>query len=303
VSSLDIGGITAFNTVTTTLGLSSVLALACLGEPDAIAGIVRLPAPVVAAIGLALAAALAGYLVACALRRAPIGIGRWQFTLPTPPMGAAQIVLSMLDWSLAAAVLYVLLPPGTPFSYLAFVGLFGLANLGGLISDVPGGIGVFEAVILLAIPDGSASAAAAAALIAYRVIYYLVPLAIAVLLLGAQQLLSTGEAARRAGAFALAVAPNLFALVVFAAGVMMLASGAAPGIASRMRLLAGVVPLGVIEISHFLASIAGLLLLFVAWACGGGWMARTSPRSQSSRPESLSACSEDSMSSRRRSWR
>jgi hypothetical protein len=91
--------------------------------------------------------------------------------------------------------------------------------------------------------------------------------------------------------------------VVFAAGVMMLASGAAPGIASRMRLLAGVVPLGVIEISHFLASIAGLLLLFVAWACGGGWMARTSPRSQSSRPESLSACSEDSMSSRRRSWR
>jgi phosphatidylglycerol lysyltransferase len=98
---------------------------------------------------------------------------------------------------------------------------------------------------------------------AYRVIYYLVPLAIVVLLLGA--LLSTGEAARRAGAFARAVAPNLFALVVFAAGVMMLASGAAPGIASRMRLLAGVVPLGVIEISHFLASIAGLLLLFVAW--------------------------------------
>jgi phosphatidylglycerol lysyltransferase len=262
LSSLDIGAIIAVNTVTTTLGLSSILALACLGEPDAIAGIVGLPAPIVVAIGLALAAAIAGYLLACALRRAPVGIGRWQFALPPPPMGAAQIVLSMLDWSLAAAVLYILLPPVVPLGYLAFVGLFGLANLVGLISNVPGGIGVFEAVILLAIPDGSASAAAAAALIAYRVIYYLVPLAIAALLLGGQQLLSTG---RRAGAFALAVAPNVFALVVFAAGVMMLASGAAPTIAGRMQALAAVVPLGVIEISHFLASVAGVLLLLVAW--------------------------------------
>ena len=67
-------------------------------------------------------------------------------------MAAAQIGLSLLDWTLAAAVLYVLLPPGLPFGFLPFVGLFGLANLGGLISNVPGGIGVFEAVVLLAVP-------------------------------------------------------------------------------------------------------------------------------------------------------
>ena len=46
---------------------------------------------------------------------------------------------------------------------------------------------------------------------------------------------------------------------------MLLASGAAPTIAGRMQALAEVVPLGVIELSHFLASIAGLLLLLVAW--------------------------------------
>jgi phosphatidylglycerol lysyltransferase len=183
----------------------------------------------------------------------------------------------MLDWSLAAAVLYVLLPSGLPFGYLSFVGLVGLANLGGLISNVPGGIGVFEAVILLAVPDPSASAAVAAALIAYRLIYYLLPLVVAALLLGGQQLSSTGEAARRAGSFALAVAPNLFALMVFIAGVMLLASGAAPAVANRMQALAEVVPLGVIEISHFLASIAGVLLLLVAWGLrrrlDGAWLA------------------------------
>ncbi|MGH6898117.1 MAG: bifunctional lysylphosphatidylglycerol flippase/synthetase MprF [Geminicoccaceae bacterium] len=277
LSSLDIGGVIAFNTATTTLGLTSILALACLGEPDAIAGLARLPVPAVVAIGLALVVAVAGYVLACALRRAPIRIARWQFNLPTPTMAAAQIGLSMLDWSLAAAVLYVLLPAGLPFGYLAFVGLVGLANLGGLISNVPGGIGVFEAVILLAVPDESASAAVAAALIAYRLIYYLLPLVVAVLLLGGQQLLSTGEAARRGGSWALALAPNVFALVVFAAGVMMLASGAAPAVAGRMQALAEIVPLGVIEISHFLASIAGLLLLLVAWGLrrrlDGAWLA------------------------------
>jgi phosphatidylglycerol lysyltransferase len=277
LSSLDIGGVIAFNTAAASLGLTSLLALACLGEPDAIAAIVRLPAPAVVAIGLALVLAVAGYVLACALRRAPIRIARWQFSLPTPAMAGAQIGLSLLDWSLAATVLYVLLPTGLPLGYLAFVGLFGLANLGGVVSNVPGGIGVFEAVILLAIPDGSTSAAVVAALIAYRLIYYLVPLAVAVLLLSGQQFLSTGETARRAGSWTLALAPNLFALLVFAAGVMMLASGATPAVAERMRALAEFLPLGVIEISHFLASIAGVLLLLVAWGLhrrlDGAWLA------------------------------
>ncbi len=163
LSSLDIGGILAFNTVTTFLGLGSILALACLGEPAEIAAILGLPRPVVVVIGLALVSAIAGYLLASVLRRAPVRVARWQFNLPPPAVAAAQIGLSLLDWTLAAAVLYVLLPPGLPFGFLPFVGLFGLANLGGLISNVPGGIGVFEAVVLLAMPGDGGSAAVAAA--------------------------------------------------------------------------------------------------------------------------------------------
>ena len=182
-------------------------------------------------------------------------------------------MLSLLDWALAAAVLYVLLPPGLPFGFLSFVGLFALANLGGLISNVPGGIGVFEAVVLLAVPDGGASGAVAAALIGYRLIYYLLPLVVAALLLGGHQFLATGELARRVGSWAVILAPNLFALIVFVAGIMLLATGVSPTIAGRMQILAEVVPLGVIELSHFLGSIAGLLLLLVAWglAPAVGW--------------------------------
>jgi phosphatidylglycerol lysyltransferase len=265
LSSLDIGLVLAFNTVTTFLGLGSILALACLGEPDEIAGILRLPQPVVLALGLTLVAAIVGYLSLCATRRAPIGFAGWQFDVPRPGIAVAQIGLSLLDWTLAAAVIYVLLPGGLPFGFLSFVGLFGLANLGGLISNVPGGIGVFEAVVLLAVPDGGASGAVAAALIAYRLIYYLLPLALAALLLGGHQILSTGGVARRVSSWADVLAPNVFALIVFVAGVMLLASGAWPTVAGRIEALAEVVPLGVIELSHFLASIAGLLLLLVAW--------------------------------------
>ncbi len=265
LSSLDIGVVLAFNTVTTFLGLGSILALACLGEPDEIAAILRIPQPAVVALGLALGLAVAGYVALAATRRSPIGFGGWQLEMPRPAIAVAQIVLSLLDWTLAAAVLYVLLPTGLAFGFMSFVGLFGLANLGGLISNVPGGIGVFEAVVLLAVPDGGASGAVAAALIGYRLIYYLLPLVVAALLLGAHQLLAAGALPRRLGSWALMLAPNLFALIVFVAGIMLLATGASPTMSGRMQALAEVIPLGVIELSHFLGSIAGLLLLLVAW--------------------------------------
>ena len=242
LSSLDIGMVLAFNTVTTFLGLGSILALACLGEPDEIAVILRIPQPVVVVLGLALGVAVAGYVALAATRRSPIGFAGWQLDMPRPAIAAAQIALSLLDWALAAAVLYVLLPAGLAFGFMSFVGLFGLANLGGLISNVPGGIGVFEAVVLLAVPDGGASGAVAAALIGYRLIYYLLPLVVAALLLGGHQFLATGELARRVGSWALILAPNLFALIVFVAGIMLLATGASPTIASRMEALAEVVP-------------------------------------------------------------
>ena len=68
LSSLDIGTIIAFNSVSTFLGLSSILALACLGEPAAVGHLLHLPSPLVVAIGVVLLVPIAGYLVAAALQ-------------------------------------------------------------------------------------------------------------------------------------------------------------------------------------------------------------------------------------------
>ena len=110
LSSLDIGVILAFNTVTSFLGLGTILGLACLGEPDRIAAILHLPAAAVVAIGGLLAGVVGAYLLATALRRQPITICGWQASLPRPTVALAQIALSLLDWTSAAAVLYILLP-------------------------------------------------------------------------------------------------------------------------------------------------------------------------------------------------
>ena len=87
----------------------------------------------------------------------------------------------------AAGVLYVLLPPQDDIGFAAFAALFIIAIAAGIISNVPGGVGVFESVLLLlfrAVPADQLLGA----LLAYRIIYYLVPLAWRWRLLGAHEL-------------------------------------------------------------------------------------------------------------------
>jgi len=86
----------------------------------------------------------------------------------------------------AAGVLYVLLPPQAAIGFAAFAGLYLIAITAGVISNVPGGVGVFESVLLLifrAVPPDHLLGA----LLAYRVIYYFGPFAVALALLGAHE--------------------------------------------------------------------------------------------------------------------
>jgi phosphatidylglycerol lysyltransferase len=197
LSALEIGAIVAFNSMTTFLGLASLIGLACLGAPGAIGALLGVPAAVITAIGMALAAVVVGYHGLTIVVRAPLRVRRWQLRLPSPALALLQTLISLLDWSLAAFALYVLLPADLSLGFFVLLGIFALANLGGLLSHVPGGIGVFEGLMLLAIPSEGHAAGVAAALIAYRLIYYLLPLLLAALLLGVHQLLTATDAVER----------------------------------------------------------------------------------------------------------
>ena len=93
-----------------------------------------------------------GYLATVILRSKPFVLAGWQLTLPRPRLAFAQVLVGMIDWLLAGSVLYILLPASAHISIFHLLGIFLLAQVVALISHVPGGLGVFESLILISLP-------------------------------------------------------------------------------------------------------------------------------------------------------
>ncbi len=213
----------------------------------------------------------AAYVAAAAVRRTPVRIGRFLIPLPAFRLAVAQVIVSALDWALAGSVLYVLLPPGLapPTVVLA---AFLAAQLLGLASNVPGGVGVFEGLMVLMLAPYASSADVLPALLVYRVVYYLLPLGVALVGLVSDELHVRRSQAARAGAalgrLAELLAPHVLAVFIFLGGVVLLFSGSTPAAAGRLARLGRIVPLGVVETSHFVGSLVGALLLLLSQAVG-----------------------------------
>ncbi len=267
LSALEIGKVVVFGTLTFWLGMVGVggaVLLSPAGVPGLAAGHVwpRL-------LGAGLLALLAGYVAACWKVRRAVRIRDWELTLPTPRLALGQLGLAALDMVLAGSVLHALLPAGdVPF--LRFLGVYLAAVAAGLVSHIPGGLGVFESVILLGLPTGASNPQMLASLVAYRAIYYLIPFAVGLCVVAGD---AVARHWRRVSGYAGAlsrgvglVAPRALTVATFLAGAILLASGATPAVGSRLHLLNGFLPLGVVEFSHFLASVAGVGLLFLARA-------------------------------------
>jgi len=241
-------------------GLS--LALSPLPEAPAFPGR-ALAAP----IGWALAAAGIGYVVASAAWRRPLRVGRVELPLPGAGIAAAQLSVSAFDWTIAAAVLYVLLPP-SELTFIRFLGAFLAAQLIGVMSHVPGGVGVFEGIIVILLGPYLGSTSVVPALLVYRVVYYLLPLVAALVGLVADELQQRrAQAARFSAAFGRMtelLAPRLLALFTFLSGAVLLFSGATPAAAGRLTMLERFLPLGIVEASHLVGSVVGAALLVLS---------------------------------------
>ncbi len=120
----------------------------------------------------------------------------------------------------------------------AFLGAYAAAVTAGIVSHVPGGIGVFETVIILAIPQVPASQLLGSMLV-YRGVYYLVPLAVAALLFGAKELEARRSSIARAhelmSLYLAPVVPQVAGTLIFVSGAVLLISGATPAIDTRHR--------------------------------------------------------------------
>ena len=192
LGSKDTTALVLLNVLTYALGLATAAGMAFTLEPAAVPQILKLPFHSTRPLGVAALVVVGAYLVASAYGK-PLRLRRWELAPPPFYTSLLQIAVSLADWLLSGAALFVLLPlphahPLSQFGFFGFFGLFLLGQLAALIAQIPGGLGVFEAVMLVTLAPVLPAAAVFSALLAYRVIYYFLPLVVAAVLLGVRQM-------------------------------------------------------------------------------------------------------------------
>ena len=184
VSAGAIAQVIAFANFTFWLGMFAVAGLLFIINPLKIPTQLHLPFATVRPIGVIFLLLVAAYLLGSIFIQQPLIIRGQEFRFPTLKISLAQIAISSFDWILAAAVLYAVLPSNISLSYLDFLGIYLLAMFAGVVSNVPGGLGVFETIILLILSSKVSAAAVLGSMLVYRGIYYFLPLLLAAGLLG-----------------------------------------------------------------------------------------------------------------------
>jgi len=247
LSALQITQVVAFCTLTLWLGFFTLGGAIFLFEPLTIPAAIHLPPASLHTIGIVMLAVVLAFGIATVVRKSAITIHHWEIQLPSARLFFAQLIIAALDWMLASLVLFVLLAPGSAMSYSEFLAVYLLAQLAGLVSQVPGGLGVFETVIVLMLSARLPANQIFGALLGYRALYYWLPLIAAALLLGLQEILRKQE---RLGIFVRLferwvspMVPQVFAFAAFIGGVILLFSGTTPVLEPRIVFLKKLIPL------------------------------------------------------------
>lgn len=266
-SGIAIAKVVAFCSVTYVLG-AVTLALIGFGiSSDHLPMTNRLPN------GTLQAAILLGAILICAwwwlvlVYRKPLTIKNFSLAVPGPSLAVRQLLVALLDLSLASLVLYLPLLQFVGMPFGDFLVLYIFAQFIGLVSQVPGGIGVFEGSFLFLAANQYPAQHILASLIIYRVIYYFAPLLISACLLVAYELRLRQRRLVSVAVNVLGSAvPQIFSALLLLAGALLLFSGATPALKDRLQWMEYLIPLPIMELSHMLGSIVGVVLLLLSQA-------------------------------------
>ncbi|HIK09215.1 MAG TPA: UPF0104 family protein [Oscillatoriaceae cyanobacterium M33_DOE_052] len=188
LSAFQIAQITAFGSLTFWLGSCALGGLVFPQRPAEISGMLGLHFLSINYLGIILGVIVISYFIGTLIVRGNFIIFNREFRFPSWKYSLVQIATATADWVLAGGVFYSLLPAAPNLSYKAFFGIYLLAHFAGIVSNVPAGIGVFETVILLLLSSTFSKVTILGSMLAYRGIYYLSTLLIAVTLLGLYEL-------------------------------------------------------------------------------------------------------------------
>jgi phosphatidylglycerol lysyltransferase len=245
----------------------SMAASATLASGAAVRSLGFPPAIIHAVAAAILIAALLVTLI-CARCRVAVRFGVRTVSAPSLTLAVTQIVIGVIDLAAAGAALWALLPSPRP-EFFTFTAIFCAATGLGVISRIPSGLGIFDLVIFGALAKFVSPDRVVAALLLYRAVYFVLPVLLAAASLAGFELRSAAPQRRsvvlqRIQTGASSLAPLFLTAITFAVGAMLIVSGATPAVDWRLALLQSALPLWAVESSHLLATLAGVLLLFVA---------------------------------------
>ena len=154
------------------LGNAFVLGLGLLWAPEAASALTQLPPWTNRALALSGLAIIAGYLLWLLPQPRIIGGAGWRITLPCAGLTLLQIGIGVLDLTAGALAMYVLLPADPSIDFVTLVVIFVISALLGFLSHAPGSLGVFEAAMLVALPQYQKEELLAALLIFRRLVFH-----------------------------------------------------------------------------------------------------------------------------------
>lgn len=262
--------ITAFGSISYFLSAFTLLFIAVVASSQSVTLNTMLangPLKVLLILGICI---ILGWLILSAFNERQFKIGSFKISPPSTRIAIQQITVGTIDLAIAAIVLYIPILNFADISFSEFLIYYIVAQLIGLVSQVPGGIGIFESSFLLLVDNKLPPESLLSALIIYRIVYYIVPL----LLAGVFMVFYETKSHRIVDTLKLHYAfkllqlatPKIFSILLLIGGSILLFSGATPAIHERLEWLQFFVPLPLIEFSHLIGSLVGLGMIFLSRA-------------------------------------
>src|SRR6266567_5486382 len=189
LNAIDVAKICFLSGLTFWLGNIFVLSIGMVIHPDAASYMDQLPSSINRLIALGGLASIAAYLVWLCMgdKRRELGQKGWKVVLPSAPLTLVQILIGVVDLGFCALAMYLLMPANPPIDFLSLAVVFILATLLGFASHAPGSIGVFDAAMLVALPEFGREQLLATLLV-FRVLYFVIPFVTAISIMGTREL-------------------------------------------------------------------------------------------------------------------
>lgn len=259
----EIARIVGYVTVAFGIGLGFVTAIGLVIADVRVADMTGLPPVLLRVVSIGLLSAIAAMIAVALVSGGRVNLGGRTVALPRASDILIQLLATTADVTAAAAVLWVLLPAG-PVGFPMFLSVYAVAIGIGVLSHVPGGVGVFETVIVGGLGTRLPVDGVLGALLLYRIIYYAVPLVLAAVALTVVEIRRAADANPMVKRAADAVLPLVLGTMGVLLGAMLIFSGVTPVPDARLDQLEALFPLPLVESASFLSSVLGVFLIVAA---------------------------------------